>query len=520
MKKVALLLCVFLILGSMLFSPVAYAYTDAASKIQIYYQQYKSTNTWSQLKLSGNNTMGTSGCLIFAYAHAIQWFTNEKVTGTSLLTSMISEGNKPWDYSISYYAGKSTCKSKGIYAVSGSVTASNITSIFDKGQVILANTSFKNKGKGHYILAVDYTTRDVDGDGKADTLIHVVDSAMQSTYRRVVAEDSGDRNGGYYARGFKMYNFSSFSAMGRPGESCGQYWIKAADFVSAMNKAMQILACNNTQNTPAASFSFQNVTYPQTFKINTSNGWNLGGGTLVCDKKLKTITTTITTADGKTNISGPKTYSNLNSYSYTIKNLDTMDGSNNGVRFSYIKNAGKYIWVLTATDEAGRTLTLSMPFTAVSSGSTATATKSVTYTSEIAYGFTTPASLKIIDSETFSGITAKSVRIAGKVTKIGSKAFANCSKLVSIYIPSSCTSIASDAFSGLSSLIIYGQSGSCAETFAKEKGFTFYPVLSFTQRIRQYILAGDNEKVYNPALDLDGNSVINSLDYIEAAKTE
>ena len=243
MRKVVTVMIMMLFVFSFCVLPItASAYIDATSRIQIYYQQYASTNSWSKLSLNSGETMGTAGCLIFAYAHAIQWFTGVKETGTALLTSMISEGGSPWTYSIGYYASKNTCSSRGIHAVSGSVTSSNIKSILDNGQVIFANTSFQGKAAGHYVLAVDSTYKDVDGDGSSDTLIHIVDSAVNATYRRFVAENANDRNNNHYSRGFSMYNISSFAEITScPSESCGQYWVKAPDFISGMDKARQIL---------------------------------------------------------------------------------------------------------------------------------------------------------------------------------------------------------------------------------------------------------------------------------------
>ena len=130
------------------------------------------------------------------------------------------------------------------------------------------------------------------------------------------------------------------------------------------------------------SYEFKNVTYPKTFKINTANGWTLSGGTLTCDNQLKTISTKIVNSSD-TVISESKLY-NISGYTYTIKNLDTYytsgDTSDNGVRFSKITAPGTYKWIISATDSAGRTLTLEMPFTAVSSGTTATSTASKSYT--------------------------------------------------------------------------------------------------------------------------------------------
>lgn len=127
----------------------------------------------------------------------------------------------------------------------------------------------------------------------------------------------------------------------------------------------------------ASTLKFSNVTYPKTFRINTTNGWSLGSGTLSSNYALKTIRSQIVDSSGKSiSDSGVKSISGT---SYTIKNLDDYSGTNNGVRFSWITTAGSYKWILTATDSSGKSLTLTMPFTAVTSGSTSTATASSEY---------------------------------------------------------------------------------------------------------------------------------------------
>ena len=52
--------------------------------------------------------------------------------------------------------------------------------------------------------------------------------------------------------------------------------------------------------------------------------------------------------------------------------------------------------------------------------------------------------------------------------------FCGCSSLTIVTIPSSVTSIRSDAFYGhSSSLVIYGEAGSYAETYANENSISF-----------------------------------------------
>lgn len=124
----------------------------------------------------------------------------------------------------------------------------------------------------------------------------------------------------------------------------------------------------------ASTLQFTNVTYPKTFRINTSAGWALGGGTVESNYDLKSLKTQILNSSGSVISSATVSISGK---SYAIRNLDTYSTSDNGVKFSYIKSAGNYKWVLTATDNNGRSLTLEMPFTAVSSGSTVTSTASI-----------------------------------------------------------------------------------------------------------------------------------------------
>ena len=65
------------------------------------------------------------------------------------------------------------------------------------------------------------------------------------------------------------------------------------------------------------------------------------------------------------------------------------------------------------------------------------------------------------------------VTIPNSVTKIGYNAFFDCDGLKKVIIPRSVTNIDSKAFDFCDALTIYGYSGSCAESYAKENGFAF-----------------------------------------------
>ena len=85
-----------------------------------------------------------------------------------------------------------------------------------------------------------------------------------------------------------------------------------------------------------------------------------------------------------------------------------------------------------------------------------------------------PAGLTEIEAEAFRGTPIERVICPNGLKTIGSRAFANCPRLVMIAIPSSVTYISPDAFQDCSTgMRIYGAEGSAAETFASQHHFPF-----------------------------------------------
>ena len=226
--------------------------------------------------------------------------------------------------------------------------------------------------------------------------------------------------------------------------------------------------------------AFNNVVYPKTFKINTSAGWNLSGGTVTSGSGLALISTKIVNSSGS--VISKETTRNISGSSYNIKSLDTFEAGDNGVKFSKIKTAGVYKWVLTVTDVLGRKLTLEMPFNAVTKGSTVTATASKQYGSkdsnpgedlapqeEDTKMTVTVDGLKyVLDkatlTATFIGMknsSATSIIIPStiekkdktyKVTKIEKNACKNATSLTKITIGKNVEEIGKKAFSGCKNL--------------------------------------------------------------------
>lgn len=93
---------------------------------------------------------------------------------------------------------------------------------------------------------------------------------------------------------------------------------------------------------------------------------------------------------------------------------------------------------------------------------------------------TVPSGVTILDEGTFGDCTAlTSVTLPDTLKTIEDFAFYYCSNLKEITIPQSVTTISDNAFS-VSSMTVYGISGSAAETFASNKGYTFVAIQELT----------------------------------------
>jgi len=84
-----------------------------------------------------------------------------------------------------------------------------------------------------------------------------------------------------------------------------------------------------------------------------------------------------------------------------------------------------------------------------------------------------PAALTSIEEEAFAGGAFRFVKLPDQAVSIARSAFADCSNLAVVYIPSTVTDIHQDAFGNRTSLTIIGAKGSTAETFANAHGLMF-----------------------------------------------
>ena len=94
--------------------------------------------------------------------------------------------------------------------------------------------------------------------------------------------------------------------------------------------------------------------------------------------------------------------------------------------------------------------------------------------------FTLPASLQIIDDSAFEGTALVSVDIPESVTYIGENAFANIPSLLAVHIPDATQFIGKDAFTNSNKVTITASSNSYARTWAKDNGFRFQVLATFS----------------------------------------
>lgn len=89
--------------------------------------------------------------------------------------------------------------------------------------------------------------------------------------------------------------------------------------------------------------------------------------------------------------------------------------------------------------------------------------------------FSIPSKATLIYESAFEGCSSiKNITIPEGSTGIGNTVFKNCSGLTSVTIPSSVIGMYDTAFQGCSNLnTVYGTTGSYAETWAKNNGYTF-----------------------------------------------
>ena len=100
-----------------------------------------------------------------------------------------------------------------------------------------------------------------------------------------------------------------------------------------------------------------------------------------------------------------------------------------------------------------------------------------------------PASLQMIGEDAFGGSAAEAVLLPTGLETVEKKAFADMPELKSVYVPETVTEIDRQAFSGAGKPVLIGQTGSRAESWARENRYD----LSGTWILRFRMRAGKAE---------------------------
>lgn len=200
------------------------------------YSQYGSD--WSDWPLndgdSGGNSMENSGCLIFTYAHAIQWLTNNRVSPENrawLIGEFIRVCDIPWGpraYNPTNPQALYNAHILDKYPIAEAPVprgAPAMEALFRQGGVIIANPG------GHYVLAVGGAYGSFKGSDGDDYFIHIVDSSCQSTWWRTNQNHGSvlyDFNGLGVIQGYRMEEGRPVNGMvgGRAMSKWtgGEYW--------------------------------------------------------------------------------------------------------------------------------------------------------------------------------------------------------------------------------------------------------------------------------------------------------
>lgn len=114
--------------------------------------------------------------------------------------------------------------------------------------------------------------------------------------------------------------------------------------------------------------------------------------------------------------------------------------------------------------------------------------------------FVIPESVTTLGNFAFRACSSlTSMTIPKNVKTIGEEAFLYCSGLTSLVVPAGVTEIGYGAFNGCTSLTVYGQPGSAAETYCKEKGIPFDRMENAPQESSTPPVADTEQPVHEPS---------------------
>lgn len=166
------------------------------------------------------STMCTSGCMIWAFVHAVEWCRQEKLytnEAGNLVKEFVRANNAPWDVQFvidDCYHNVVRAHEIEVLPAPPETEEEMIAFVHKTGSVVC------NMG-GHCTVAMGYTYYDYDGDGDEDMMIHMLDSALWSS---VVKQT--------------IYDFETFKHLEFTTRCEGEFWLPFDVYVTLDRLAM------------------------------------------------------------------------------------------------------------------------------------------------------------------------------------------------------------------------------------------------------------------------------------------
>ena len=166
------------------------------------------------------SNMCTSGCMIWAFVHAVEWCRQEMLhthEAGELVKEFAAANNAPWDvlYVIDDCYHKVAHRYGVVALPSAPETEEEMIAFLRKTGAVICNMG------GHCAVAIGYTYHDCDADGKAEMMLHMLDSAVWSSAAKQT-----------------IYDFESFKQIESTWACEGEYWMPFSTYVTMDRLAM------------------------------------------------------------------------------------------------------------------------------------------------------------------------------------------------------------------------------------------------------------------------------------------
>lgn len=161
-----------------------------------------------------NSTMCTSGCMIWAFVHAIEWCRQERYGSTEclkLVQEFIAADPAPWD--VLYVIDENyhnVVRSHDLDLLdTPPTTTMELIDFFQVTGSVICNMD------GHCAVAIGYTYFDYNNDGVEDMMLHMVDSALWSSARKQ-----------------EIYHFKTRKRMSFTDDCAGEFWLPQTTYAT------------------------------------------------------------------------------------------------------------------------------------------------------------------------------------------------------------------------------------------------------------------------------------------------